>query len=64
MHKDWTPAEIRALRERLGMTVEQFAWSLGGVTVSAVRKWENGERSPSATTKAMFEVLDPDEGRG
>jgi putative transcriptional regulator len=36
---------IRGLRERLGLTQEQFAYEVG-VTFSTVNQWENGRRRP------------------
>ncbi len=39
------PALIKELRERLGLTQEQFAQKVG-VTYSTVNHWENGKRMP------------------
>ncbi len=39
------PALVKGLRERLGMTQEQFAHEVG-VTFSTVNQWENGRRRP------------------
>ncbi len=39
------PELIKELRERLGMTQEQFAQEVG-VTFSTVNSWENGKRRP------------------
>jgi len=39
------PALIKELRERLGLTQEQFAQKVG-VTFSTVNHWENGKRTP------------------
>jgi putative transcriptional regulator len=39
------PALIKELRERLGLTQEQFAQKVG-VTYSTVNHWENGKRTP------------------
>ena len=39
------PELIKQLRERLGMTQEQFAQEVG-VTFSTVNSWENGKRKP------------------
>lgn len=59
MEKEWTPEQIKDLRARLGMTVEQFAREMGGVTVSAVKSWECGARNPSATARGMMSFIDP-----
>lgn len=39
------PKLIKELRERLGLTQEQFAQRLG-VTFSSVNHWENDKRTP------------------
>ena len=39
------PKLIKELRERLGLTQEQFAQKVG-VTYSTVNHWENGKRMP------------------
>ncbi len=39
------PKLIKELRERLGLTQEQFAQRVG-VTFSSVNHWENGKRMP------------------
>lgn len=41
-----TPADVRALRERLGLTPAQFARLLG-VHPSTVSRWESGRRYPT-----------------
>ena len=43
-----TPASVvRTLRQRLALTQEEFAQTLG-VTIAAVSRWENGRHAPSA----------------
>ena len=39
------PKLVKELRERLGLTQEQFAQKVG-VTFSTVNHWENGKRNP------------------
>ena len=39
------PALVKSLRQRLGLTQEQFAHAVG-VTFSTVNQWENGRRRP------------------
>jgi transcriptional regulator with XRE-family HTH domain len=39
------PALVKSLRERLGLTQEQFAREVG-VAFSTVNQWENGRRHP------------------
>lgn len=45
MKNEDIPALIRELRQRLGLTQEQFAQKVG-VTYSTVNHWENGKRVP------------------
>ncbi len=45
MKNEDIPALIKALRERTGLTQEQFAQKVG-VTYSTVNHWENGKRVP------------------
>ena len=37
---------VRSLRQRLGVTQEEFAHEIA-VTVSTVNRWENGHSAPS-----------------
>lgn len=39
------PKEIRQLREKLGMTVQEFANTLG-CSEASVYRWESGKREP------------------
>lgn len=39
-----TPTELKAIRKQLGLTQKQLAEKVG-VTVHAVRKWEQGQRA-------------------
>jgi putative transcriptional regulator len=45
METDNIPALVKTLRQRLGLTQEQFAHEVG-VTFSTVNQWENGRRRP------------------
>ena len=42
---EWTPGDIRRLREKLGCTQEEFAKCLG-VTNVALSRWETGRSRP------------------
>lgn len=48
---------VKALRERLGLTQEQFAHRLG-VTFASVNRWENGQVKPSPMARQKLEELD------
>lgn len=41
---------VKQLRDRMGMTQEQFAQAIG-VTYSTVNQWENGHRQPQPFLK-------------
>ena len=45
MEKQGVPGLVKRLRERMGLTQEQFAREVG-VTFSTVNLWENGHRRP------------------
>jgi DNA-binding transcriptional regulator YiaG len=54
---EWTPARIRKLRKRLGLTQEQFAHKLG-VTFVSVNRWENGHSTPTGLSARALEALE------
>jgi len=66
MKNQGVPALIRELRQRLGLTQEQFAQHVG-VTYSTVNHWENGKRVPLPfLVKRLLEMksqLDDEERR-
>lgn len=51
-----TPAEIRNVRESLGMSQPVFA-SVLSVSVNAVRAWEQGLRQPNGTALRLMAIL-------
>lgn len=46
--------QIKNLRQRLGMTQEEFAHRLG-VTLCTVNRWENNKSEPSRLAKLQLE---------
>jgi putative transcriptional regulator len=52
---------VRNLRQKLGMTQEEFARRLH-VTLSTVNRWENGHASPSHLAWRAIEELAKREG--
>lgn len=50
------PAEVKALRTRLGMTQVQFARELG-IALSTVTHWEQGRRHPAGLYLRALETL-------
>lgn len=51
-----TPAEIRNVRDALGMSQPVFA-SVMSVSVNAVRAWEQGLRQPNGTALRLMAIL-------
>ncbi len=49
--------DIRAIRKRLGLSQELFAETLN-VSLSAVRAWEQGQRSPDGAARRLLELAD------
>lgn len=50
------PHNIRALRDRLQMTQEQFAQALGLADKHTVSKLENGSRRPGGALAVLLEL--------
>jgi putative transcriptional regulator len=56
MQEKYSPSLVKRLRERMGLTQEQFARAIG-VTFSTVNQWENGRRRPQPfLLKRLFEM--------
>jgi hypothetical protein len=51
--------DVRELRERLGLTREQFALRYG-LDIDAIRNWEYGRREPDTAAKSYLTVIDRD----
>ena len=49
--------DVPGLRERLGLTQEQFAARFG-FSVATLRHWERGDRSPSGASLVLLNVID------
>ncbi|WP_245916025.1 helix-turn-helix domain-containing protein [Merismopedia glauca] len=52
---------IRALRQELNLTQEQFAAELG-VTFPTVNRWENGKTKPSPIAQRLIQIRLKDMG--
>lgn len=48
--------DVRKLRERLGLTREQFAMRYG-LEIETVRNWETGKREPDTTARSYLRVI-------
>lgn len=55
-----TPAELKAARSTLGLTVERFAETFGVAPGRTVRGWEAGERNgqPAAVPRPVVILVD------
>lgn len=51
------PAEIQQARKRLGLSQDQFADAFG-VSASTLRKWEQGQRSPTGAAKTLLKIIE------
>jgi len=51
--------DVKKLRDRLGLTQEQFSLRFG-LELDAVRNWENGRREPDRAAKSYLTVIDRD----
>ena len=49
------PADIRAVRAKLGASQEEFALMIG-VSVATLRNWEQGRRTPDGPALALLRV--------
>ena len=49
------PADVRAIREELGMTQTEFAFMIG-VSPATLRNWEQGRRRPDGPARALLRV--------
>jgi putative transcriptional regulator len=49
--------DVAALRNRLGLTQAQFAARFG-FSVTALRHWERGDRSPHGSALVLLNVID------
>ena len=57
------PALVKSLRERLGLTQEQFAREVG-VAFSTVNQWENGHRHPQPFLLKRLREMEAASGKG
>jgi len=49
------PADIKAIRERLGKSQSEFALMIG-VSISTLQNWEQGRRRPEGPARALLKV--------
>jgi putative transcriptional regulator len=51
------PEDIQKARKRLGLSQDQFADAFG-VSASTLRKWEQGQRSPTGAAKTLLRIIE------
>src|SRR4051812_6097281 len=49
--------DVRAIRERLKLTQEEFAFRFG-FSLGTVRHWEQGDRYPHGSARVLLAVID------
>ena len=49
--------DVRAVRNRLGLSQQQFAAGFG-VSVGTVRNWEQGRRQPEGAARVLLRVIE------
>jgi len=54
---EYSPAAVKKLRKRCGVTQPRFALLIG-VNLVTVQNWEQGKRKPSTAANALLRVLD------
>lgn len=54
---DFTPERIKTLRTQLGLSQSKFAAALG-LSLAAIRHWEQGIRSPDGATSKLLRILE------
>ena len=53
------PVNVKQVREKIGMTQEQFA-SLFGFGLGTLRHWERGDRTPHGPSLVLLNVIAKD----
>jgi putative transcriptional regulator len=51
------PSDIQKARKRLGFSQDQFADAFGA-SASTLRKWEQGQRSPTGAAKTLLKIIE------
>lgn len=56
---DFPEPEVKAIRERLGVSQEKFALILG-VSKRTVENWEQGRRHPTGAARSLLKIVEAD----
>jgi putative transcriptional regulator len=51
------PVDVRKGRKRLGLSQDDFAQAFG-VSASTLRKWEQGQRTPTGAAKTLLKIVE------
>ncbi len=54
---DFENPDVKAIREKYGLSQEKFA-KLLGISVGTLRNWEQGRRKPEGPAKVLLSVAD------
>ena len=53
---DFSPLDVKNIRAKIGMTQNEFA-SAFGISVSTLRHWERGDRTPHGPALVLLNVV-------
>lgn len=53
---EFSPVDVRNIRSKLGMSQTEFA-SAFGISVSTLRHWERGDRTPQGPALVLLNVV-------
>lgn len=53
---DFSPLDVKNIRADVGMTQNEFA-SAFGISVSTLRHWERGDRTPQGPARVLLNVV-------
>ena len=56
---DFPDPEVKAIRERLGVSQDKFAMILG-VSKRTVENWEQGRRHPTGAARSLLKIVEAD----
>lgn len=59
---EYDSADIRKLRDRVGVSQTVFAQMLG-ISAALVRAWENGQREPAPIARRLLDLIRADPAR-
>ena len=53
---EFTPLDVKGIRAKIGMSQNEFA-SAFGISVSTLRHWERGDRTPQGPALVLLNVV-------